>query len=204
MHTTLKPTQVTEYADALEAAGIFRSCEYRKEVLAGVGYYDLELVWSEMHRRDVVRKIEAFTTTPAIKAFMLSFAATAQRGLHAPRAVDMSRFAQSAKRTTDQYHKPVAPWAPKGACGLVMKLKEGVGFTHTQESYSDDSTTLIPVEGDLSKADLAMCQANVGSFFKCADTHTGMAGSGCNWSASVMTNEHGAFIHVHCRASIAD
>lgn len=206
MQSTFTPAQVTEYANALEAAGIFKTwgIEHAKEVLAGVGYYDWELVAREMNRREVVRRIEAFETTPAIKLYMRDFAKTAQRGLHAPVKTDMSRFAQSAKRTTDQYHKPVAPWAAKGSCGLVMKLKEAVGFTHTQESYSDDSDTLVPVVGDVTKANLALCQQNVASFFKCGDTHTGMAGSGCNWTASIVTNAAGSFILVHCRASIAD
>lgn len=202
MKTTLTPAQINAHADALIAAGSPFVFSEAGKAVCEVAYYDGLAVAAEVARRERVAAIEAFETTAAIKKYMLDNAAA--RGAQKPEKRDCRYFAKAAQRTTSQFGTKREAYKPVGNCGLRMQLEQAVSFSHTQESYSDDSVTLIPVTGDVAKADMKACHANVGAFFRYADSHTGMAGSGCNYSASLHTNELGAFIAVHCRASIAD
>lgn len=149
--------------------------------------------------------VEGFETTPAIRAWML--AKMGQHGFfRAPKRRDLSDFVESAKRTHDQWGKKRAPFKPDPSCPLRLKLKDGVSFGYSQEAYADHSTTLVPVTGEIPKdeATLSRCRANLADFFRRADTHTGWAGSGANWSAELVVTELGAFAVVFCRASISD
>lgn len=157
-----------------------------------------------LHIRKTRRAVEAFDTTPAIRAYMLAALDKDLRGCRAPEACDATHFAKASQRTTSQYGKPRPAYQPKGDCALRLSLAKAVRFTYCQDSYADMSTTLVPVSGDVAKADLKACAANLSEFVRYADSHTGMAGSGCNYSAELVTNEHGAFAIIGCRASISD
>lgn len=166
-----------------------------------MGYDDLSEISRAQQSARIALAIEAFETTPAIKHYMRS--QIGQRGQSEPRRFDMSGFAKAAQSTRDQYGKPRKAYQADPTCPLRLHLKDAVSFSYTQEAYADYSTHLVPVTGDLP-AGLGPCQRNLAAFFRYADTHTGMAGSGANWSASLEVNEHGAFAIVSCRASISD
>jgi hypothetical protein len=193
---------LSEIAAKLYAAGIKTTwCDEAKPHTEGIDYKQTCEVATLLHRMHVRDAIEAFETTPAIKAHMLS--QVDQRGSRAPERVDLSNMAQVAQRRTSQYGKPRPPYAADPNCPLRMKLSEAVRFSSTQESYADHSVTLIPVYGE-PPADLGPCRLNLADFFRRCDSHTGWAGSGCNYTATLETNEHGVFVSLFCRASIAD
>lgn len=166
-------------------------------------YDDQCAIDSEIYARKRIAAIEAFDTTPGIKAIMVAGART--RGSKAPERVDYTAFLKGAlEKSRSPFGKTLEPYKPaKGAAGLKLKPAEAVRVAYTQESYSDNSSVAIPIEMDISKScDFEVFARNVSDLVRRADSHNGMAGSGCNYSASVDV-ENMAVI-VHCRASIAD
>lgn len=169
------------------------------------------MIGNYLYRNEMKEAISKFDTTPAIRAYM--FACIDDRGARVPTKRDMSFLCENLKSQRDQYGKPRKPWKPTKELGLKLKVKEAVSFKYSQESYADYTTTLIPIEG-AEKIALMMppeseqfqkdADANLASMVRYSDTHTGWAGSGCNFEARMESNEFGSFAVVTCRASIAD
>lgn len=175
------------------------SGEYDRLIAAGtITYGDGLAILREVHRRQIQRKIEAFETSPAIHAHMMAAILRGDRDVKAPEKADMSFFTKAAQSTRTQYGSDRKPYAPQHPCSLRLKLSEAVRFTSSQEAYADYYTTLVPVLGDVATANLEHCQTNLSAMVRYADTHTGWAGSGCNYTASLVTNEHGAFAVITC------
>lgn len=145
-----------------------------------------------------------FETTPAIRAYMLEH--FDDRGARAPERCDMSWMIERAKRTANQFGRPREPWTPDASkCPLRLKLAEGVSFISTQEAYADHSTTIVPVEGPIPEGEmLAECRRRLSDFARRCDSHTGLAGSGTNWSADLIIRPEGAFALISGRHSICD
>lgn len=203
-NVTISAEQISTLADKLQGYSSVFAPE-AKSITESVGYDNLCAVSQLLHRRKVLAVVTAFETTDAIKAHMLSILdGNAERGLRAPEAKDMRSFAKSAQSTTDQYGKPREAYKAEGGCELKLCLGEAVSFGYSQEAYADYSTYLIPVKGDVSKADINVCNRNISRFFKYSNTHTGYAGSGCSYDAHMIVNEKGALVVLTCRASISD
>jgi hypothetical protein len=157
-----------------------------------------------LHRLLIARAAQTITYEP-IRVEVLRMVEQNERGVQEPSVVDLSFFKEAAKRTTDQYGKPRQPYAPEGKPStLKMDLEHAVLVRSTQEAYSDNSTYMVPVSGSLEGVDFNQANANLARFFRYADTHTGWAGSGSNWSAALVVNEKGPFVQIDCRASISD
>lgn len=153
------------------------------------------------HALSLKAKIEAFETTPGIRAKLLALFQAGERGLRAPRRVDLSSLAKRAQGTTDQWGKKRAPWTPDPACTCRLKLAEAVAAVSTQEAYADHSVDLVPYEGEIK--DVAAARSRLAEFLRRADSHTGWAGSGANWSVAGIDTDAKCVV-VFCRASIAD
>jgi hypothetical protein len=210
---TTAPEQIKAWADKVEATFDFaRHGSYSPEGKAfwaafepKLSYADNNAVVHELHRRMTVAAWAKAELPEAIKAIALDALAKDVRGVeHKPEGVDLSFLAERAKRTTNQFGTARKAYAPKGGCALKLQLKKAVRFTHRQEAYSDDAQFLVPVVGDLAQADLKACQQNLSEFVRYADSHTGMAGSGSNWSASLTISDLGPVAVLYCRSSIAD
>ena len=131
-----------------------------------------------------------FDTTPAIRARLIAEAGG--RYFRAPEVRDLSRLLQ-----------PVRAYpAPSGACTARLQLRAAVSYAYEQASYADHSRYLIPVAGAIG--DLAACRQNLASWAEAIRTHTGMAGSGCSYSATLVVTDDGAYVHLDQRASISD
>jgi hypothetical protein len=164
-------------------------------------YDDQCAIDSEIYARKRVAAIEAFDTTPEIKAHMLANARV--RGSQNPERVDYTAFLAGAlAKSRSPFGKALEPYKPEpGASGIKLKPAEGVRLSYTQESYSDNSSVAVPFEVIPGKpADFEAFTRNVSALVRRADSHNGMAGSGCNYSVSL----YGGFVVIHCRASIAD
>jgi hypothetical protein len=211
---TTAPEQIKAWADKVEASSFdfARHGSYSPEGKAfweafepQLSYNDHNAVAHELHRRMTVAAWAKAELPEVIKAHALAALAKDVRGVeHKPEPVDLSFLAERAKRTTNQFGKARKAYAPKGGCALKLQLKKAVRFTSRQEAYSDDTQFLVPVAGDLAQADLKACQENLSEFVRYADSHTGMAGSGSNWSASLQVSDLGPVVVIYCRSSIAD
>lgn len=188
-------------ADQLDALNCWVWSEPSKPIIAGLDYKQCCKLSEHLHARRIRRDIEAFEdTTPAIRAYML---AHQDRYSQKPERVDLSAMAKAATTTKNQWGKTRTPYRPEPGCQLRMLLKQAVRASYSQQSYADYSIYLVPVTGEMP-ADLAICQRNLGNFVRYSDSHTGMAGSGCNYTAELVVNDHGALVVITCRASIAD
>lgn len=160
---------------------------------------------ADARKAALIAEIEAFETTPAIRAHLLAAARGDVRGIRAPARVDMRWMIASAKRETSQFHSKRGPLTLDPSCPLRLRLGEAVTFTSTQESYADHTETLVPVTGELpTGAAIGACERNLATFVRRCDSHTGMAGSGTNYSASLKITPEGAFAIISGRHSIAD
>jgi len=190
----------------LDAGAGFYSPE-GKAILDGIGYEDRQLVARALFTIERRSALDALETTDAIRAEITRMIDQDVRGTRKPEHRDLSFFKDAAKTTRNQYGKARAPYAPKGTCRFKMDLTQAVHVAYSQEPYSDDSTYLVPVTGSLdgiTKDEIAQANSNLTAFVRYADTHTGFAGSGVNWGATLIINEKGAFVNIHCRASIGD
>jgi len=97
-----------------------------------------------------------------------------------------------------------SPYQPKPGCNLRMKLKQAVQFEYQQASYADHTRYVIPVEAKGEVGDLNVCRQNLRDFCEALRTHTGLAGSGCTWSAELVETAEGLVVMLDCRASICD
>lgn len=177
------------------------SREAHSEAYRALGYDNVQAIDKEVYALSRIKAIEAFDTTVAIKVHMLTSAR--QRGSIKPERVDYTGFFKGAvaKRTTP-YMSAMEPYKPEpGASGVKLQPAAAVRISSTQESYSDDSAVAVPFTVDASKpADMEVFARNVHALVRRADSHNGMAGSGCNYGLSV----HDGFVVINCRASIAD
>lgn len=150
-------------------------------------YAELSRRSAAVHAANVAAQVEAFNTTPAIKAFLR--VEQGSRGFHAPKLTPM-------KGSTVRNYSPV-----KG-CNARLKLSQAVSFRYTQESYADHSQTAVPVEGNPNSE---ACRVNLSRLCEAWRTHNGFAGSGCTYTASIHGNDsEGWFVVFDCRASISD
>lgn len=202
--TTIDLNQI---ADQMEAAGMTHVyAEGAEAIVANLSYDQKTAVNAVLTRRRDRRDIEAFETTPAIRAYMLAALETGVRGQVNLRKVDLRWMVKASRRTTNQFGSQRPAYSPQPGCSLRLKLSEAVAFLYSQESYSDDSITLVPVLGEVPSdaAALRVCESNLSAFVRYSDTHTGMAGSGSNYTAHLVITEHGPVAAIHCRTSIAD
>jgi hypothetical protein len=208
MTVSLNTAELNTFADRLTAANVKPYSDDEKAITGDIGYDNLCAVRHVMHLRTIRANIEAFETTPAIKAALLANIEHDVRGVQAPKICDLhDTFTAAARRTNDQYGKKRAVYKPVGPCALTMNLKSAVVATYRQEAYSDDSVYYVPVTGKINaddKAAIANCNNNLNAFVRYADTHTGWAGSGCNWSAHLVVTDDGAYVEIGCRSSISD
>lgn len=168
---------------------------------ARLGYRNLCAVEAEVWTQKRVKEVEGFDTTPEIRAHMVKHAR--ERGACTPRRVDLTAALKGAvEKTRDAWGKPFLPYKPEpGACGIKLQPQLTVEVSHTQEAYSDDSVVAVPyVVTEGKPADVVVFTRNVNALVWRRNSHNGMAGSGCTYSASV----HPGFVLVYCRASIAD
>jgi hypothetical protein len=163
-------------------------------------------------RAELGAAIEAFETTPAIKAHLGRLFAQSERGLRKPERADLTGMARLAAR--DLTREVVLPsgrrtrigkpaYRPKDGCKARLKLKEAVFCLSTQESYADHTEYAIPVEIE-EGADMAVCHQNLHHFAECLGTHDGTAGSGSTWGASLVVTPEGAYVALNGRHSISD
>jgi hypothetical protein len=150
-------------------------------------------VGAELHRRKVVAAINALNAPEAVKTYLLANAN--DRHAQVPEPCDLRGVTRRALLTTSQYGKPRAAWTSHGGCRLQMT--SALVFSHEQASYADHSRYIVPFTGTPTEESTK----RLTEFFCRADTHTGLAGSGSNWS--VLSIEDG-FVVVDCRASICD
>lgn len=206
---TLSDADIAALADKIEAAGNPGSYTDEFKAITGkLAYGDHLQLGHVLWLRDLERAIGAFYCDPVLQRWM--FSRMHERGAKKPEACDLSYFAATSQRTTSQYHKPRAAWAAKGSTPLVMHLKQAVRVSYSQEAYADMSSVVVPCsfrdgqERELTEAEVKQCNANLGTFFQYGDTHTGLAGSGSNHSASLFRFEDKYFVLVSTRASIMD
>lgn len=140
----------------------------------------------------LVEAYSSFEAPPAIKAALSSILDERPRGIKAPERSDLSGL------------KPVRgrEYKPAGGCGAKLKLKEAIHYCYSQESYSDDSRYLIPVEGEVG--DPSVCRSNLGKWCEAIRSHNGFAGSGSSYSAELVVSDLGAYVVLYQRASICD
>lgn len=165
----------------------------------GQNYDDHCAISREIVRRERVAAIEAFDTTPEIKAHML----TITRGGRKPERVDYTAFLKGAlENKCSPFGKTLPAYKPEpGACGIKLRPAEAVRISYSQESYSDDSAVAIPYTVTAGKpADKAVFARNVSELVSRANSHNGWAGSGATYGAGVRDG----FVVVSCRSSIAD
>ena len=177
--------------------------EVRSDAFRVLGYDNAQAIEREVYALKRVKAIDLLDTTVGMKVVML--ADVRKRGAVNPEPVDETAFFKGAvARTRSGFGTALEPYKPEpGASGIKLKPAAAVRFFYAQESYSDDSRVAIPFEMDINKpCDFVVFARNVSALVRRADTHNGMAGSGCNFSASVdVANQ---VVIVHCRASIAD
>lgn len=211
--TAATAIDLTAIADQLNAAGVtlLWSGDAAKKAIAdgftgGLNWDQCLELSRILHLREVRAATEAFKTTQAIRTHILAAVNSGAPGVNKPEKADLRWMAKMSNSTTDQFGRARQPYQAAEGCQLRLKLSEGVRYSHTQESYSDDSLTAVPVIGEVPTDPAArrICETNLSRFVRYSDTHTGLAGSGCNYKASLVTNEHGALAIIYCRASIAD
>jgi hypothetical protein len=152
-----------------------------------------------IYEQQLTAAIDAFTTTPAIAAFLREQRAAGTRGFRAPKAADL-RYLVNLSQSARQY-KPA--YKPAPGCAAVLKLADAVEYAYSQEAYADYIRYAVPVVL-ANNADVAICQQNLHAFAEACRTHTGLAGSGSNYSATLHQTAAGAFVVIEQRASIAD
>lgn len=163
---------------------------------------DVHHVLSERRKAkhfEEIRAAQGAVANAAIRAYLLALDPV--HYLRAPEVRDLSDLAQLAMRGNLGNGKPV--YQPEPGCKARLKLKEAVSFWYEQASYADHSRYAVPVEL-APDADMTVCRRNLGRFMASLRTHNGYAGSGCTWSAELITTEAGAFVVMDCRASISD
>jgi hypothetical protein len=201
--TTLTDKQISEIADKFEAAACASPWSERGKAIADLPYYDGEAVAKEVALRGRRKAWQAFNCHPAVKEYALTFINS--RGAGLPENVSLVTGLQNAaKSTRDQYGRARPAFVPEGGCPLKLHAVGGVRFAYSQESYADHSTTLVPILGEATDEQLAICRRNLSALVRRMDSHTGMAGSGCNYTASVVKVEAGYVAVIECRASISD
>jgi hypothetical protein len=203
MTTTLTPAEVSAIADNFELAGIKSVWSQDVKDRFSFDYDTLVAVSHELHLRSVRKAWQEFNCHPAVKEYALTFITT--RGVKAPENFSfVTGLQNAAKSTRDQYGKARKAFVPEGGCPLKLHAVGAVRFTYTQESYADHSTSLVPIIGEATDEQLAICRRNLSALVRRMDSHTGMAGSGCNYTASVVKVEAGYVAVIECRSSIAD
>lgn len=201
--TTLATAEISAIADKFEAAGSPSIWSEAGKAVAKLAYDDGVAVGHELHLRSVRKAWQEFNCHPAVKEYALTFITT--RGVKAPENFSfVTGLQNAAKSTRDQYGKARSAFVPEGGCPLKLHAVGAVRFTYTQESYADHSTSLVPILGEATDEQLAICRRNLSALVRRMDSHTGMAGSGCNYTASVVKVEAGYVAVIECRASIAD
>jgi hypothetical protein len=131
--------------------------------------------------------IEQIDTTPAIRAHL-------QRTMN-------DRYSRPPERRPFQAGYLRVGYAPE-PCTSRLLCSEAVTFYYEQASYADHSRWLIPVSGAI--ADPAKCRGNLSRWCEAMRTHTGYAGSGSNYSATLHITDLGAYVELDQRASISD
>lgn len=173
--------------------------------------YDELIEASRVRRRRELKVQYGAILNPAVRAYLLaqleSRAGEIHRFQDCTQPNDMTGlFTAAITRTHNQFGKVLEPYKPDPACpSPSLKAREARCYYVGQNSYSDDQEYVIPVtvkEG--TKVDLSLCGRRLSDLVRRADTHTGMAGSGSNWSAQLVSTEHGIVAVLHCRVSIAD
>lgn len=138
----------------------------------------------------------------AIREYLLNrIDSTDARYLRAAEVRDESELCKLASAPDPTNKKPA--YQPNPGCKARLKLKQAVMFYYEQASYADHSRYAVPVEFE-GTPDPAACAANLGKFCAALRTHNGFAGSGCTWTAELITNSTGSFVVMDCRASISD
>jgi hypothetical protein len=153
---------------------------------------------SAAYKNKIKSEIEAFDTTPGIRAYMLAHYEERPRS---PTKHDLRFFAKAATTTTNQFGKARPAFQVDSNASCKLKLSEAVLVSYSQEAYADMSRYAVPFTGEI--VDKKKSLARLCEFVRYADTHTGWAGSGCNYSVEEI-NEEGKFVIISCRASIAD
>jgi hypothetical protein len=153
---------------------------------------------TKINQAETRAAIVALDTTAGIREYLLADFDQEPHG-RKPEKCNMTGLAQRALTLRDQYGKARPAWKVEPTCSARLKLKEGVRVRSEQQAYADVSTILIPYEGVLSEKSVA----RLAEFFRRADTHTGTAGSGTNWSVEGVNRVH-QFVILSGRHSIAD
>lgn len=177
-------------------SGVFSDAA--KAVLADAGiergdYYELQAAGALIRFRERTAAILALDVPEPVRAFML--ADTERRDARTPEPCDMRHIARRALATESQYGKPRPAWKASGDCRV--QFSKAWSLSYEQQSYADVSRTLILFTGNASEESTKRLSEFVGR----ADSHTGWAGSGCNWYLESVGE---GFVVVSCRASIAD
>lgn len=168
-----------------------------------LSYNDLQAIDKEVYALKRIETIKAADIDLSVALYML--ADVRARGSQKPEPLDYTAsLTRAAERKSNQWGKALPAYKPEpGASGIKMQPARAVRVSYIQESYSDDSVVAIPVRVEPGKpADFAVFMRNVSELVRRSDTHTGMAGSGCNYSTSF--SEEFRVVLIHCRSSIAD
>lgn len=113
---------------------------------------------------------------------------------------DLSGLMRAIVRTNDQYGRDRAVYTPSDG-GARLLLKQAVETDYIQDSYADLTIYKIPYTGEIQ--DVSKSHAALSQVLRRADSHTGWAGSGCNWTViSIDTNRK--VVVIQCRSSISD
>lgn len=195
--TNLSPADVSVYASFY--AWLQPSHESRLQMITDrvVTYDDLCNIDREIAAQKREKAIAAIDTTPVVKSYLHEI--VRERGSVTPEPVDYTEFFKRAIAAKhNAFGKAVPAYAPEPVKGRIkMFPAKALRIRYSQESYSDDSAVLIPFAGE---GDLAAFARNVSTLVRRANSHTGFAGSGATFEASV----HDGFVIVSCRSSISD
>lgn len=189
-------------ADAVDVSAII--AEFGMSDLPNSWHLDVATVMQERS----IAKLQAETrlailnldTTEGIREYLLADFDRNPHWQH-PVRFDFSGIVERVKRITDQWHKPRPAWKTDPNCTCRLKLKEAVRARSEQQAYADVTMSLIPYQGEITDKNAA--RGRLSEFFRRADTHTGWAGSGVNYSVVDIDTER-KFVIISCRASIAD
>ncbi len=214
----LTEAQLNAIADVLEAHGIDSPYATNYDVTLGVDEkgrkihpdkidsvdlsgLDLADMWkTDVHailgeRRHAkwkagIREKYAAVQNEHIRAYLLkAFDDNEYRGWREPEVTSLTGL---RGRDTAPKYKPV------GDCGAKLKLSEAVAFAYEQQSYADHSFFVVPFDGEVKDREVAL--KNLRLLAASWRTHTGWAGSGSDWSVSLVDN----VVILECRSSISD
>lgn len=158
--------------------------------------------WTERNNAEKRQAIENITN-PAIRSYIMQYFESNGRGIVKPAIADLSHLVELSRKVRESNNKPA--YNPMPGSNMRLLLKNAVQYTQIHEAWSDDSDYVVPVrvegDGPLNKN---VAQINLNRFCESLRTHNGWAGSGCNWSATLMFWAGEPIVLLHCRASISE